>query len=445
MESPPKPFSFRTKVLYCLILTGAMTVFGWFQLFRDEPPRHPPGLVLPEPLPPVADADNGLVYLADEMEKETWPEIESGAGGHTEIISWRSPWDEEKMQPLVEAAPAARSIIEKALTFPSWRSESGPGTRSFSQETQLAQKLIQAKIRHLAETGQVEEAMNWLEPLVRFAQRQEETPTSFSGALNGVGMTRVVDATMMRLISLPAKSGSLLDRAAKWLERPTLTSEDLVGGMIRDYFTWKAQRFDIRDDPDLKLGGLFGSIHHGTPERDDPPDWLIKSRFKPQAYHNLMLQHFGLMARLNQELGRERITLLKATKNNLEQDSQLSLWSLSPIRGSKILAGYNFSSQVFLILEFGTPTAYRDCCRTAIAAKRWSLAHGGQQVKTLNELVPQFLPDVPLDPYDNQPLKWDATTGTVYVIGPDDIDNLPDFKPGEVSAFGEKGVGVRLP
>ena len=90
---------------------------GWFQLIRDEPPRIPPGFVLPEPLPAVGDAVNGLVYLDEEIEKQSWPEIEGGEGGHKLIIGWRKPWDAERMQPLVDAAPAMREILAACLTW----------------------------------------------------------------------------------------------------------------------------------------------------------------------------------------------------------------------------------------------------------------------------------------------------------------------------------------
>ena len=43
--------------------------------------------------------------------------------------------------------------------------------------------------------------------------------------------------------------------------------------------------------------------------------------------------------------------------------------------------------------------------RTALAVERWRLKHDGKLPANLGELVPDYLPSLPLDPYDGQPVK----------------------------------------
>ncbi len=64
----------------------------------------------------------------------------------------------------------------------------------------------------------------------------------------------------------------------------------------------------------------------------------------------------------------------------------------------------------------------------AIALKRFQLKHG-KWPETLGELIPEFLPSVPIDPYDGKPLKYHPNSdGTflLYSVGEDGKDDGGD-------------------
>jgi hypothetical protein len=64
----------------------------------------------------------------------------------------------------------------------------------------------------------------------------------------------------------------------------------------------------------------------------------------------------------------------------------------------------------------------------AIALKRFQLKHGNWS-ETLGELAPEFLPSVPIDPYDGKPLKYRPNadgTFLLYSVGEDGIDDGGD-------------------
>ncbi|MGH7194016.1 MAG: hypothetical protein ACREJM_10860, partial [Candidatus Saccharimonadales bacterium] len=67
--------------------------------------------------------------------------------------------------------------------------------------------------------------------------------------------------------------------------------------------------------------------------------------------------------------------------------------------------------------------AYRDSVRVALAIERFRLRHRKLPQK-LAVLVPEFLPEVPLDPFDGEPLRYrvDETEYAIYSIGGDGID-----------------------
>jgi hypothetical protein len=68
--------------------------------------------------------------------------------------------------------------------------------------------------------------------------------------------------------------------------------------------------------------------------------------------------------------------------------------------------------------------AYLRCAIVALAVERYRLAHG-QWPDSLNSLVPEFLPKIPLDPYDAKPLRYRRLQDgvVIYSIGPDKVDN----------------------
>lgn len=65
--------------------------------------------------------------------------------------------------------------------------------------------------------------------------------------------------------------------------------------------------------------------------------------------------------------------------------------------------------------------------RVRLAIYRWRLAHPDQWPSGLNELVPDYLPQIPKDPWNGNPLLWDQASRIVYAVGVDWKPDLPTF------------------
>jgi hypothetical protein len=75
--------------------------------------------------------------------------------------------------------------------------------------------------------------------------------------------------------------------------------------------------------------------------------------------------------------------------------------------------------------------AVRDLAMSAIGLKRYQLQHG-RLPDALAELVPEFLPAVPIDPYDGKPIKYhpyDDGAFLLYSVGKDGADDGGDPSP----------------
>jgi hypothetical protein len=115
---------------------------------------------------------------------------------------------------------------------------------------------------------------------------------------------------------------------------------------------------------------------------------------------------------------------VEAAKAPLEE--QLSRVQQLKTEISKLdpLTGHWFSSQEKIVRAFLRNQAILRCAYVALATDRYRLAHGGWP-ESLAVLVPEFLHEVPTDPYNGSALKHRrlADGVVIYSVGPDGEDN----------------------
>jgi hypothetical protein len=71
-----------------------------------------------------------------------------------------------------------------------------------------------------------------------------------------------------------------------------------------------------------------------------------------------------------------------------------------------------------------TGDARHQTARLALAAERYRAEHGDLP-ENLDALTPNYIPILPRDPFDGQPMKYRVTDdrAVIYSIGPDDQDD----------------------
>lgn len=79
-----------------------------------------------------------------------------------------------------------------------------------------------------------------------------------------------------------------------------------------------------------------------------------------------------------------------------------------------------------------------------MALERFRRDNTGELPGSLDQLVPKYLQEVPMDPAVGGPLRYvrDATSYTIYSVGPDGADNRGDLSS-ELRAVIERGWGRR--
>jgi hypothetical protein len=66
--------------------------------------------------------------------------------------------------------------------------------------------------------------------------------------------------------------------------------------------------------------------------------------------------------------------------------------------------------------------SYISALRLKIALRLYEMKHG-ELPDTLNALVPEYLPEIPKDPYDDQPFRYSKTEKKIWAVGDDLTDN----------------------
>lgn len=66
--------------------------------------------------------------------------------------------------------------------------------------------------------------------------------------------------------------------------------------------------------------------------------------------------------------------------------------------------------------------------RVRLALYRWRLDHPDSWPATLEELTPTYLPAIPVDPWNGNPLLWDKPSRTIYSVGSDWRAELPSVE-----------------
>jgi hypothetical protein len=97
---------------------------------------------------------------------------------------------------------------------------------------------------------------------------------------------------------------------------------------------------------------------------------------------------------------------------------------LDLFESGKLLTRLIFPAIQMIFKAYQRDRALIPCAIVLIASERYRLARG-KWPENLAELCPEFLPMIPNDPYDDQPIKYQKGTDfvTIYCIGPDGVDN----------------------
>lgn len=152
---------------------------------------------------------------------------------------------------------------------------------------------------------------------------------------------------------------------------------------------------------------------------------LGHSLFEKNTYLDPIFYKPNATFSLHLELFREALTNAKRLPIEMRFSVQDHLNSNPPwllnYRGHEILQLNQFDETIY---RFHAATAFLMVTRVGLALAGYTQEHGGALPAKLKELVPRYLSDLPLDPMDGLPLRYDPAKRKVWSIGRNLVDNM---------------------
>jgi hypothetical protein len=253
-----------------------------------------------------------------------------------------------------------------------------------------------------------------------------------------INLSRSLDAEPILISQLV--SAAILGMTTESLERTlayTPLSEPELSELSKDFSRAEAtNRFWLGMVGERASGGEMLRLLNEDPRafilmanKAAPPAEGEQTDVPPRFYHGYLVSLTGFWVR-------DRNFFLRAMDTNivaLAGGPPESFRYTNEFNGVETNARRGFYIMSSLLLPAFSKVVFRDAesrarLRTAIAAiaiERWRSTHGEKIPDSLAELVPDFLPAVPQDPFDGQPVRFKKRTKgyIVYSIGPNFQDD----------------------
>lgn len=279
----------------------------------------------------------------------------------------------------------------------------------------LAQFLALATLTH-AESGQPREAVRDVEDILLVARSLESEPLLISqlvrislleigagAAATSLPRAAVDDADWKRLQEAFARAES-----ANPFHRGIAGEAAMAGGF-----------FD--SGPSQLATGLIGSsaAANQAPASAKLAAALYVGTGLRAVDGNFCMERLVELVDASQRPFPEALALARASEERVDREMA------RPLKGLKIMSGMLLPALGRSTEKQATSQATLRAAVTGCAVERHRLAHGGRLPESLAELVPRFLPAVPADPFDGQPLRYRHTNDTyvVYSVGADLADD----------------------
>jgi len=267
-----------------------------------------------------------------------------------------------------------------------------------------------------AERKDPEGAFRDLRASLKLSRSLDNEPILISQLVSSAILGLTVDSLgrVFARVTLPPEELSLLQTEFQQVE----ATNRLWVGMVGERASGSEMLRLLNDDPRAFI--IMANKRTPEGEQTDVP---------PRYYTGSLMRIIGFWER-------DRNFFLRAMNSNiaaLATTPPASLQFTNELNRIKTNADKGFYTMSAMLLSSFSKVVIRDAdtraklrtAITAIAVERWRTAHGGKIPDTLGELVPGFLPGIPQDPYDGQPLRFKKLTKgyVVYSVGPNSRDD----------------------
>ena len=362
---------------------------------------------------------NGYFFLKERWEKlpaVSKPDEEKASG----MMSEKTPWDSAFFEKLSIGQKNMASELKTALAMPEFSMPRVVSINDDPFEGQWVIKHIRRLTRQLAvfaHEGNSAAAIDLLRDLHQFSFRGIDASSTLISLLTIAAVQSVAAAKTCDLLEQLKLDDSQAAALSKIWEAGPDYRAAWKRAMIGES-AWSRSALEA-----MKNGGALP----GTPLPGMPPQALVALLIKKNQTLNRIHQH-------NRQLIKVGFNVFPS-----KQAAQSAGWAPLEKRNAGIgrylnpnfISNSMYDPESFLRIIpsltdkfFFQPRALQ----VRIAIYRWRLKHPGQWPAKLDELVPEFLPEIPADPWNGKPLTWEPTSHFIQAVGSDWKTDVPKFR-----------------
>jgi hypothetical protein len=373
----------------------------------------------PEPVT-VAPEQNGYIYLKERWEKFP-PLSKAERDDISQTLQGNKPWDPALLEQVRKGRETARDDLEAASRLPDFVVPPAAVSAMFEEtHTWLLHpySYLRLELEGAVLAGENARALESLSLLRKSTQRHLESRGNLIQFLVGLSVYSASILSASDLLDrVPLDEEQLSKLAGEWSSDPQLIPSWHAA------MKWEAAGSRV----------MIGRVKSNDPAVALKTDFLHRILIKENQTANQIHRN---IRHLMEAFSHPWPTLDAAKAAGYTVEETPAGWAgfLDPnAMGNSLAKG---STQILSIIP-GIKTKAQflpRALRVKIALLRWRLKHPGQWPATLTELVPAYLPAVPEDPWNGQPLLWDQASRTIYAVGSDWKPDLPVRKPGKRSS-----------
>jgi hypothetical protein len=421
-----------------LALAIAVAIIG-----RDEASFNDSDLAVHRP--DVPDAENGYSYFLQAGDIMYWvgsdawtqaglhPEIDTtsvdetesgsetplGPGTQLEYMAEGRNWYPTLAAEVLEHNAQTLALVEKGLACRQSVAPKMIGMNFANFPTfnflRIAD-ILELKSLDLARSGQGEAALDQAVDIVRFGHSVEHAQGVIINALVGTTVKQVGLRAVRRQLRDSTLSPDFLKRTAARLGEWTDSSNAFANTFCAEY-EWSSELY--RTMPQNLANAVLSPPGPGAAGSPRPFAFQFGVVYKPEETCCLAAETLRTL----KDASIKPFSQTRETVSLLAPQSQPSL--LGEVIGGNIV-GRRLHRAVFPalagILRMKSRIQTESAATRALVALKAFKAATGRLPQTLDELMPAYLPAVPLDDFDGQPIRYSPQKGIVYSVG----ENLKD-------------------
>jgi len=305
-----------------------------------------------------------------------------------------------------------------------------PNPLSFTEHISI-QTLLRAKARLAQEINDFDGAIQDAGTLFRHAQLVLDSPSpTIILLLVGYALENIALNEIQRLARNDSLSTEQLNHLLALVSAiPSRTTT--VQNALKGEFQFMSTQIEKMATEKIKLEDIeYVFFHSSKSDRNSIPFPVFKYMFLPHQTQldiaNLHRMIIPAISKFYAEMNHETLNKTDISDRPIWRH-RLGLYFCRNYLG-RVANDISIKNAVDSLLENRCKMDANLAATQIIIACHLFQRETGRKPQTLGELVPAYLPAVPLDPFDGKPFRYNPDAGTVYSVGKrlEDLGGIPD-------------------